>query len=102
MHKVLADERIAPYGGLLGKNVVKRAAEEVFDRARASGAVAHGVILDQLAERLERLRQQELLTVINGTGIIINTNLGRAPLMYGQAGARSFIMSRASGHGEED
>jgi len=38
MHEVLADERIAPYDILLGKNAVKRAADEVFGRARASGA----------------------------------------------------------------
>jgi len=80
MHKLLADERIARYELLLGREVVKRAAEEVFDRARASGAVASETIVDELTERLESLRRETLLNVINATGIIINTNLGRAPI----------------------
>ena len=36
MHVVLADERIAPYEIQLGRSVVRRAADEVFGRARAS------------------------------------------------------------------
>jgi L-seryl-tRNA(Ser) seleniumtransferase len=80
MHRVLADERITPYDLLLGRNVVKRAAEEVFGRARVSGDRSYDEILDELAQRLEGLRRQTLLPVINATGILIHTNLGRAPL----------------------
>jgi L-seryl-tRNA(Ser) seleniumtransferase len=80
MHRVLADERVAPYDILLGRNVVKRAAEEIFGRARASGGVPFDIIVTELASRLDVLRRQTLLAVINGTGIIIHTNLGRAPL----------------------
>jgi len=80
MHEVLADERIAPYDILLGKNAVRRAADEVFGRARASGAASRDAIVEELAERLEALRQETLLAVINATGIIVNTNLGRAPI----------------------
>jgi L-seryl-tRNA(Ser) seleniumtransferase len=80
MHRVLADERVAPYDILLGRNVVKRAAEEVFGRARASGGAPFDAVVTELASRLDALHRQTLLAVINGTGIIIHTNLGRAPL----------------------
>lgn len=80
MNRVLADERIAPYGILLGRRQVKRAAEEVFGRARACGPAEFDAIVGELATQLEGVRKQTLLKVINGTGIILHTNLGRAPL----------------------
>lgn len=80
MHRVLADERIAPYDILLGRNQVKRAAEYVFSRARASGPAEFDAIVGELTQRLEAAAQQTLRKVINATGIIVHTNLGRAPL----------------------
>jgi L-seryl-tRNA(Ser) seleniumtransferase len=80
MHRVLADERVAPYEILLGRNVVKRAAEEVFGRARASGEDAFDTIVGELAVDLEGLRRTTLRRAINATGIIVHTNLGRAPV----------------------
>jgi L-seryl-tRNA(Ser) seleniumtransferase len=80
MHRVLADGRVAPYDLLLGRNVVKRAAENVFGRARVSGDRSYDEIVDELAQHLDGLRRHALLPVINATGILIHTNLGRAPL----------------------
>jgi L-seryl-tRNA(Ser) seleniumtransferase len=95
MHRVLSDERIAPYELLLGRNAVKRAAEEVFDRARASGENAYDSLLDQLASRLETLQRESLGSVINATGIILHTNLGRAPVAMD---ALHEVVSIASGY----
>ncbi len=81
MHTVLADDRIVPYEALLGRNVVRRAADEVFGRVRASDAgETYDGIVGKLECRLEALRRETLLPVINATGIILHTNLGRAPL----------------------
>jgi L-seryl-tRNA(Ser) seleniumtransferase len=80
VHRVLADERIAAFEADLGRNVVKRAAEEVLGRARASGDGAYDAVVTDLAGRLEELRRQMLMPVINATGVIVHTNLGRAPL----------------------
>ncbi len=80
MHRVLADERIAPYDILLGRNQVKRAAEDVFSRVRASGPIEFDAIVGELTQRLEAVAQQTLRKVINATGIIVHTNLGRVPL----------------------
>jgi L-seryl-tRNA(Ser) seleniumtransferase len=81
MHAVLADERIAPYEIQLGRSIVRRAADEVFGRARASMAdQTYDGIVDELQERLRRLGRERLTIVINATGVILHTNLGRAPL----------------------
>lgn len=83
MHRVLADERVAPYDALLGRNVVKRAAEEVFGRARVLGDRSYEEIVNELAGRLAAMRRKSLSPAINATGIILHTNLGRAPLAAG-------------------
>jgi L-seryl-tRNA(Ser) seleniumtransferase len=80
MHSVLADERIARYDSLLGRTVVKRAADELFGRVRAANGESYDAIVGELARRLESLCRQGLQPVVNATGIIIHTNLGRAPL----------------------
>ncbi|MGA8575185.1 MAG: L-seryl-tRNA(Sec) selenium transferase [Candidatus Cybelea sp.] len=81
MHRVLGDERILPYEVLLGRNLVRRAADEVFGRVRASDCeAAYDAIVDDLAAQLEATRRATLIAVINATGIIVHTNLGRAPL----------------------
>lgn len=101
MHQVLADERVAAYEPTLGRDVVKRAADDVFGRARASGDGAYETIVAELATRLESLHRQTLLRVINATGIIIHTNLGRAPLA-GEALAAVAELSRGYSNLEYD
>lgn len=71
---------------------VTQAAREVIGAARAavqSGATppAHDDLLARLRERLETADRPHLKRVINATGVVINTNLGRAPLS--EAAARA-------------
>jgi L-seryl-tRNA(Ser) seleniumtransferase len=81
MHVVLVDERIASYEAELGRERVKRAAREVLGRARLSaGGREYDAIVAEIAGRLRHLRRNEPAAVINATGIILHTNLGRAPL----------------------
>ncbi|HEY1867697.1 MAG TPA: L-seryl-tRNA(Sec) selenium transferase [Candidatus Cybelea sp.] len=101
MHAVLADKRIAAYEAALGRDVVKRAADEVFGRARASRDGAPETIVAELALRLESIQRAMLLRVINATGIIIHTNLGRAPLA-GEALAAVAELSRGYSNLEFD
>lgn len=81
VHRFLAEPRIERYQALFGKEHVKRCITETLDNARGARTVA---CFDAMcAEVLERLRRSEfdlLMPVINGTGIILHTNLGRAPL----------------------
>ncbi len=80
MHRMLADERVEQYERLLGRNATRSAVEEVFGRARVSGGGEYEALVIEAVERLEAMRAQRLTRVINATGILIHTNLGRAPL----------------------
>jgi L-seryl-tRNA(Ser) seleniumtransferase len=80
MHRLLADERIAGFEAELGRDSVKRAAEEVLGRARVSGKGEYDDLVGAIVRRLDGLALQRLTPVINATGIILHTNLGRAPL----------------------
>jgi L-seryl-tRNA(Ser) seleniumtransferase len=80
MHKLLADERIAAFEAELGRDRVKRAAEEMLGRARVSGDGEYDDLVGAIVHRLDGLSLQRLMPVINATGIILHTNLGRAPL----------------------
>jgi L-seryl-tRNA(Ser) seleniumtransferase len=48
--------------------------------AASAGATLSDRILDRAEARLERLFRSRLRSVINATGVILHTNLGRAPL----------------------
>jgi L-seryl-tRNA(Ser) seleniumtransferase len=84
VHRFLSESRIAAYEALLGKEHVKRRVTEVLDEARLH--VRHGELVEprvltaQVLEKLERSAFDMLVPVINGTGILLHTNLGRAPL----------------------
>jgi L-seryl-tRNA(Ser) seleniumtransferase len=67
------------------REVVVEALREGLDAARAairsgSGAPAAGALIDDAARRLEARLRPRLCRVINATGVILHTGLGRAPL----------------------
>lgn len=71
---------------------LREKAAELADRGREEEgaeviAQATGKITACLRERLEQLFHPEMIPVVNGTGIILHTGLGRAPLGE-QAGRR--------------
>ena len=65
--------------------LVVEAARAALDAARqkvlaGDGAPMPALLIDDVRERVERAAQPSLVPVINATGVIIHTNLGRAPL----------------------
>jgi L-seryl-tRNA(Ser) seleniumtransferase len=81
MHRLLEDPAVVEYEATLGRGTAKRTVEQVLDRARVSGqAHAYEVILSAVLARLGDAALQDLTPVINATGIIAHTNLGRVPL----------------------
>jgi L-seryl-tRNA(Ser) seleniumtransferase len=58
-------------------DVVRR--ELALERAKRKISTPEAIV-GRVRERIDAIRRSRLQTVINGTGIIIHTNLGRAPL----------------------
>ncbi|HEY2553816.1 MAG TPA: L-seryl-tRNA(Sec) selenium transferase [Candidatus Cybelea sp.] len=80
MHRILDDPRLRAIEAEVGRERVKRAAQEVLGRVRLSEAPALEAIVAAVVEAAEELRLTSLRPVVNATGILIHTNLGRAPL----------------------
>ncbi len=75
---VLADPRLQEAAGRLGRDLVKQVVSTTLDRCRA-GEVAPADVVDHAVESLPAL-PTALRRVINATGVVVHTNLGRAPL----------------------
>jgi len=73
-----------PLAVAAARTVVARAREEI----RAGGDP--GDLRERLDEELQELRRARLRRTINATGVVVHTNLGRAPLAEG----REVIVSR--------
>jgi L-seryl-tRNA(Ser) seleniumtransferase len=93
--ELLAQPRLAGLSKRADRNLVVEVARTVLDdlRARITGQAATAILADispvacdpaSLEERItalvERILARSLLPVINATGVILHTNLGRAPL----------------------
>src|SRR5204863_8363268 len=91
--ELLRDERLAgqPQGVAVG------AARRALDGARAAlrEGVDPGDVATRAAEQLELARAPRLRRVLNATGVIVHTNLGRAPL---SAEALERVHETASGY----
>ena len=80
--KLLADDRLRALADEHGREVVVEATRAALARAREE--ITTGFEAGDLAERaaaeLERLLRPRLRRVVNATGVVVHTNLGRAPL----------------------
>jgi L-seryl-tRNA(Ser) seleniumtransferase len=82
---LLACPSVAAQQAEWGRSLVVDAIRHVLDEARAAGADGAKVApLDELAARvvatLDARARRKLLAVVNATGVVLHTNLGRAPL----------------------
>jgi L-seryl-tRNA(Ser) seleniumtransferase len=75
---VLADSRLAAAEHRLGRAIVLSAVRRAQDLAR-SGEIEPDAVPDAAAESLPAIAAT-LTPVINATGVLLHTNLGRAPL----------------------
>lgn len=84
VHRFLSDEALAPFERVFGREIVKDAVNAVLERARAmrQETPAFESLRDETIEALRSKRLEMLVPVINGTGVLLHTNLGRAPLSY--------------------
>jgi len=92
VHQLLEE----PAAGLLirrhGRSLVLFAVQAVLERERQAGRVDDAPTRWQgVAASIEDLREPRLRPCINGTGVILHTNLGRAPLAEAAATAAGEI-----------
>jgi L-seryl-tRNA(Ser) seleniumtransferase len=81
VHRVLEEAAVAEYASTLGPQTIKRAVEQVLDRARASAQrQPYERIVAAVTAQLDELRLRGMVPAINATGVMLHTNLGRAPL----------------------
>jgi L-seryl-tRNA(Ser) seleniumtransferase len=93
--ELLAQPRLAGLSKRVDRNLVVEVARTVLEdlRARITGQVATAILAeispvacdaasleDHITALVERILARSLLPVINATGVILHTNLGRAPL----------------------
>jgi L-seryl-tRNA(Ser) seleniumtransferase len=81
VNRLLEHPSIAPYEPLVGRDALRGAIDAELDRLRAAGtAEPFELTAERVVERVERLASRELRGVINATGTLLHTNLGRAPI----------------------
>jgi L-seryl-tRNA(Ser) seleniumtransferase len=93
--ELMAQPRLAELSKRVDRNLVVEVARMVLDdlRARITGQVATAILAEissvacdaaslegRITALVERILARSLLPVINATGVILHTNLGRAPL----------------------
>ncbi len=82
---VLADPRLVDAAGRIGTTTVKEAVRSAQERAR-QGEIAPDAVADEAVAGLPRAATS-LRPVLNATGVVLHTNLGRAPLSASALGA---------------
>ena len=86
MNRILDDERVVPLCDQFGRSRVRDWVRNVLSQIRAGELQQLAeeqwmtTITDWLVSRAAGERGSRLRKVINGTGVILHTNLGRAPL----------------------
>jgi L-seryl-tRNA(Ser) seleniumtransferase len=80
--RLLADERVRTLADEHGREAVVAAARRALERAREQiqAGFDPGDIPARVADEAERAARPRLRRVLNATGVVVHTNLGRAPL----------------------
>jgi len=97
VHQVLEHKDVQGLVAVHGRALVLFAVQRALDEERTSGAVAdQAARVARIEAIVRKLRAPRLRPVINATGVVLHTNLGRAPLAAAAAQAAAAIAGRYS------
>ena len=82
----------SPEGERLTAAYGREAVKEELRQAIAAGEVRRDALADRAGQALERRFAPTLCRVLNGTGVLLHTNLGRAPLCSDARAAREGVL----------
>lgn len=98
IHDLLADPAVEQWTSLLRPDVVttvaRRHQERVRDRVLNGDTESLDVLLSEISDELRYLAGGREVVGVNGTGVIIHTNLGRAPVSRATAEAMATHSAR--------
>src|SRR5256886_9440486 len=97
VHQLLEAPQASAMVASHGRPLVRFAVQHVIEEERRTGAIAEPEARWSAIERvIHELRRPRLRPVVNATGVILHTNLGRAPLAAAAAEAAAAIAGRYS------
>ena len=97
VHQLLEEPEAGALLAAHSRPLVRFAVQRILDEERRSGAIAEpGARWSAIERVLQELRRPRLRPVVNATGVILHTNLGRAPLAAAAAEAAAAIARRYS------
>jgi L-seryl-tRNA(Ser) seleniumtransferase len=97
VHQLLEEEPAAALIAEHGRPLVRFAVQRILEEERGSGLIAEpGARWSAIEHAIAELRRPRLRPVVNATGVILHTNLGRAPLAAAAAQAAAAIAGRYS------
>ena len=97
VHQLLEAPQASAMVASHGRPLVRFAVQRVIEEERRTGAIAEPEARWSAIERvIQELRRPRLRPVVNATGVILHTNLGRAPLAAAAAEAAAAIAGRYS------
>ncbi len=84
MEKLLQEEKVSHFVPELGRpivaDIIRGVLEEIRSGAADKGAIDLVGLIDAICEKCSLKLLAKLRRVINGTGVVIHTNLGRSPI----------------------
>ncbi len=85
VEKVLSDERIKQFEAIYPHNLLVDLIRQQLENERRSitdGKSSHSIdeIVESISARIRSLEKSNLRSIINASGVLLHTNLGRAPL----------------------
>jgi L-seryl-tRNA(Ser) seleniumtransferase len=97
VHEVLEQGEAQALIAVHGRALVLFAVQRALDEERSSGAIAESPArMARIEALVGELRRPRLRPVINATGVVLHTNLGRAPMAAAAAKAAAGIAGRYS------